>query len=203
MTDVHPRDAGHGPVRWTERLIMGIPDRGAALFGRMIGLYDYVNGFHTDIGRLADMHARSNRFRELNIWIDNAPKKVRNAYSRICGDFPGMGRDAVLDPNLDIGEVGGWRDYEFAGLDSSQALDGLLKRFWDGDFVQMGLDLHMPIKGMNLIRRWDEIPSCEGRSIIRESSLKGTDRESAIRAWEEQESRVLALPGTKRKEGNL
>ena len=206
MLDVHPRDLGNGPVRWTERLIMNIPDRGAAFFGRMIGIYDYTNEFSTDISRLEDIHDRSNKFRELNIWLDNAPRRPKNAHSRICGDFPGVGKSAVLDPNLDIDEVVRWRDYEISCLEGSVMLNDLMKTVWDGDFVQMGLDLHLPIKSLNLIKQWFETPSAEARAIIGhawDAWAETRDRNSVIRAWEEKEEKILSLPGSKRKEENF
>lgn len=202
MIDVHPRNKGNGPVRWTERLILNISDKGAAFFGRMIGVYDHVNGFVTDIDALDNIHARSNKFRELNIWFDNAPRKVRNAHSRICGDFPGIGKDAVLDPSVSIDEIRRWRDYESGRLMHSDMLDAILKRSWDGDFVQMGLDLHIPIKGMNLIRNWWEVPSYEGCMIIGHAAA-ATDKEDVIETWKRTEDMILALPGTKRKEEYL
>ena len=200
---VKQRNHGFGPVRWTERLIMNVKDRGTAFFGRMIGIYDYVNDFDTDIEALEDLHTRANKFRELNIWLDNAPRKCRNALSRIGGDFPGTGRDAVLDPNLDLDEVSRWRDYEAGCLEASDMLDRLLKGIWDGDLIQMGRDLRIPPKKIHLIKNWWEVPSGEARSIIRHASAAGTDINDVMDAWRGQETRVIDLPGSKRTEENF
>ena len=217
--DVHPRNNGFGAVRWTERLITNLPQRGATFFGRTIGIYDYMNSYNTDIEKLEDLHARANKFRELNIWIDNSPKKCKNAHSRICGDFPGLGKDAVLDINLDMDEVRKWRDYEYVGLTVAVSLDRLLKTVWENDMVQMGLDLHMPIKSLNLIKNWWELPSASGRSIITHAVEKGIAaglasavvegedctvyRDVVIEGWQEQEDKILALPDAKRREENF
>ena len=108
--DVLPRDYGFGRLKLTERTIAGPSEKSEAFFGRMIGLYDYTTDFHTDIESLDDLHKRANIFRIINIWIDGSPKMVRSAHSRICGDFPGTGKDDILDIGLDLGKVGKWAD---------------------------------------------------------------------------------------------
>lgn len=217
--DVRPRDYGFGKLRYTERLFADVPYKAEAFLGRMIGLYAYTTEFHTDIETLEDLHKRANIFRTINIWVDNSPKMVRNAHSRICGDFPGIGKDDVLDINLDLVKVEKWADYEGDALAACSSLRKFYKEVWDGDFVQMGMDLHFNIKSLNLIRQWMEIPSWEVRYITdkvtaqmaKEGMLQkyvdGEDitgyRERLARAWEEQEKILLSVPTSKRKEENF
>lgn len=199
--DVSPRSYGFGTTRWTERMFLNVSEKGEAFFGRMIGLYDFCTGFATDIASLDEIRRRLNVFRNINIWVDNAPKAVRNAHSRILGDFPGVGRDSVTEPGLDLASVGRWAVYEKEALSACQSLNRLYQSVWDRDFVQMGLDLHMNVKSLNLIRQWAEIPSYECRRIIR--SVEGlTDREDIMERWEETERLLLSVPAPKRKEEN-
>lgn len=217
--DVEPRDYGYGKTRWTERLYLEVTKKGEAFFGRMIGLYDAATNFNTDIESLEDLHRRSDIFRTINIWIDNAPKAVRNAHSRICGDFPGIGKDAVLDINLDLTEVEKWAEYEGECIDVAEVLQKFYNGIWDADFVQMGKDLHMNIRSLNYIRRWAETPSWECRRIVRrslESIIKdgfaqayvdGEDlspfKEKLMTAWETEEKALLSFPANKRNEENF
>ena len=200
--DVSPRSYGFGTTRWTERLFLDVKEKGEAFFGRMVGLYDYCTGLKTDIDSLEDVHRRLNMFRTINIWIDNAPKSVRNAHYRIRGDFPGIGKVDVSELDFDIQAVKKWAAYEKQAIDASARLHALYQEVWDNDFVQMGIDLHMSVKSLNLIRKWAEIPSYECRRIIR--SVDGlTDKEEIMEKWEETERQLLSVPAPKRKEENF
>lgn len=197
---VERKDLGKGPVRWTERRNNPNINKGAALLGRHIGIYDFYNSYHTDIDALEDIHWRLNKFRELNIWTDNAQRKVKTAHSRICGDFPGIGRDAVTDPSVMVEDIRYWRDYQVRCLRSSQYLTEIFRDIWDNDFIQMGQDLGMPPNKINHIKNWRENPSAEARFIIDHAHAMPRDFDSVISEWRRCEDIVLALDGPKRLE---
>ena len=217
--DVLPRDYGFGRLKLTERTIAGPSEKSEAFFGRMIGLYDYTTDFHTDIESLDDLHKRANIFRTINIWIDGSPKMVRSAHSRICGDFPGTGKDDILDIGLDLGKVGKWADYEANALAVCSSLRTFYQKIWGSDFVAMGMDLHFNVQSLNLIRNWMEIPSWEVRWItdrvvsrmakqgMIQKMMDGEDisgyRDALVKAWEDEEKTLLSVPASKRKEENF
>ena len=214
--DVMPREYGFGRLKLTERIFMGIQQKGEAFFGRMIGLYDVATNFNTDIEALDTPHKRADLFRTINIWVDNSPRAIRNAHSRICGDFPGVGKDDVLDINLDLAEVEKWADYQKEAIETSQAIHKFYTELWGKDFVQMGIDLHFNIKSLNLIRQWMELPSWEIRYITRktvetlaregmfQAYIDGEDlapfKKKAIDIWADNEKKLLSVSAAERTE---
>ena len=217
-----PANKGFGALGWTKRGFAE-KNKASALIGRLIGLYDYVMDFETDMEKLADVQNRMNYFRTLAIWVDESLRKVKNAWASICSDYPGRGKADMADPSITVEAMTRWRDFEIRYLSAAETLKDMAHRLWGGDMRQMSSDLGFPFKEFGLITRWavligDDVQTVLKYAKSRMETLEGSDiamsataesydpffatpfREEFVTAWKEMEDRLISLPRNKRYE---
>lgn len=216
------QNKGFGPLVLTQRVFVN-EGKASAMFGRMIGLYDYVMDFRTDLDRLDDMTARLNYFRTISIWIDESPRRVKNAWASICSDYPGKGKADVADPSVTPESIRKWRDLEMYLLFAADEFWKTAFPLWGWDNRRVADDLGFPQKEFGLVFRWsaligDDVIKCSRHAKRCVKTLSGSEsalkasretfnesysrpfREEYIRAWKEMEDILVSLPKQRRKE---
>lgn len=216
------QNKGFGPLTWTQRAFVN-DDKPSAMFGRMIGLYDYVMDFRTDLTRLDDITARLNYFRTISIWVDESPRRVKNAWASICSDYPGKGKADVADPCVTPESLERWRGFEIRLLSGADGFWKTAFPLWGWDNGRVAADLGFPAKEFGLVFRWaaligEDVITCSRHAKRCVETLEGSDialkatrdtfdenfsrpfREEYVRAWKEMEDRLVSLPKQRRKE---
>ena len=214
---VMPANKGLGALGWTRRGSVGRDGRPSALLGRLIGLYDHVMEYDTDLSGLGEVRTRINLFRTLAIWVDGSPKKVRNAWASICSDCPGTGKADMADPSVDIHEVAGWRDFEKTYLSRADRLRDTVMPLWGWEIRDVASGLGFPLKELSLITHWSvlmgddvwavlcvarrHLETLEGHGIALSFTRDGYDpvytafyRDEFTDAWKKEEDRLISLP---------
>ena len=216
-------EKGYGPLKFTKRGF-DTQKRGAALLGRAIALYDFIMDYKTDLRILSDVKARINKFRDICIWVDTLDtKRPKNAYSAICRDYPGKGIEQVADPDIDIGDVQQWYEWEYKALEVVRDFlqtTGILFR-WD---IQNVADaLKIPFKVVNLFYSYSELPGDDLASVFEyavefthampewhmivktfsednyDEHLIAPYRQLFIERWQKAEDKLISVPVRERK----
>lgn len=215
-----PANKGLGAMGWTKR---GFTEKNkeSALIGRLIGLYDHVMDFETDVSRLDDVTARMNLFRTMAIWVDESSRRVKNAWASICSDYPGKGKADMADPSVTVVMIRRWRDFEIRNLKAADDFRNAVMPLWGSDLRAIAADLGFPFKEFNLVTHWrvlmgDDVQKASAYAKSRVRTLEGSDivlgftrenydpvfalpfREEYTRAWKEMEDRLISLPRNER-----
>lgn len=198
IPEIEANNMGNGQIRWCQRGAE-CKSRGAALLGRTVALYDHVMDYNTDLEGLATPEARAKKFSDLCIWIDNSSKKVRNAFKSICYDYPGKGREAVMDVNIELDEVSEWYDWQMDALYYAKLFNESMRYFWEEESIQMCMDLCIPVKKFILVNRWCE-PMGRDMQLCTDHSIDARTKEEFIALWKEKENELLALTMNQRNE---
>ena len=219
-------DKGYGPLKFIKKGY-DTEDKAAALMGRAVALYDFAMDFQTDLGELAEPNIRVTRFVDICIWIDDASKRVRNAWTNICYDYPGKGKADMGDPNITVEQIEYWYWWEYSALDCSKRMSETLALLFGWNRALTSESLLIPFKVLDRINGWALCPSDELQILFNyaEEHLESmTDwqmmkdiykkdnyneevilpfRQMFVDKWKMGEDRLISVPATKRKEVNL
>ena len=216
-----PANKGLGALGWTRRGSVNKDGRPSALLGRLIGLYDYVMDYETNLSKLDDVKARMNLFRTLAIWVDGSPKRVRNAWASICSDYPGCGKADMADPSVNIDDIVKWRDFEKTYLSRADELRTTVLPLWGWEIRDAASGLGFPLKEMGLITHWavlmgDDVwavlcvakrhlKTLEGYATALSFSRESYDsvyaafyKDEFTDAWKNEEDRLISLQRSER-----
>ena len=200
---------GNGTLKWVQTS-RAEKSAGSAILGRGVALYDFCMDHSTDLDRLAaDLHFRMQAFRTVTIWTEHESNKVRKAWTGICYDHPGKGMDSVMSADVTLPLLRKWYNFQKESLETATILNDAVHQLWEGDFVQMAVDLCIPHKTLMLFRNW---AMCPGEDVVRvtrfasdaiggKEALKADsnilpDRDGFIMAWRYAEDKLLdAFPG--------
>lgn len=223
LDDFKLNDKGYGPLKFTKRGF-DTDKKSAALLGRSVALYDFMMDFKTDLRVLSDIHTRINKFRDICIWVDSTEtRKIRNAFSAICRDYPGKGKEQVADPAIDIGDVEEWYEWEYKALEVSKSFSKTSAILFDWNREKMSKALKIPFKVVNLLQGYSELPGddlaavyeyasefiyamADWQMIAKDFSIDNYDeqliapyRQLFIERWQKAEDQVISVPYRERR----
>lgn len=225
--NIQAREGAFGALDWFLK-VSDIEKSGAVLFGRMLALYDHVNGGMSMLQVFEDPDNRGIALAKIGHWFDDQDKRVKQAYSRICLDCPKMGRNEVLADDFDMDLFCRWYALEKDALAAGNILRAVLHKVWGGNTRDMIIALSIPGKVMQSYNTcvWpmgQDVSSCLKAAFIpmmqtadgyklfagnewdwRDIPEKYEDhadvREAFASAWRVKEDELLALPPERRAE---
>lgn len=154
-----PNNKGYGMLKFTKRGF-DTTDKAEALLGRSVALYDFMMDFKTDLRVLSDTDVRASKFKEICIWVDSSDaRRIRNAFSAICRDYPGKGIASIADPSLDIGKVEWWYEWEYSALCTTKRMGETFAALFGVNKLDTAQALKVPFKVVNLVLGYSELPA--------------------------------------------
>ena len=224
---VKVREGAYGPLVWN----LSVPESqksGAVLLGRMLALYDHVMDKLSMLAVYADPDNRGVALARIGRWYEDQSKRVRDAYSRICVDCKGMGRNEILAENFDMDLFYEWYTLESNALASNDLIKKVLRKVWGGNIQDMIQQLAIPGHVFQAWNSWNhrmgqDVTTCLQAAFIPMMQtddgyrlMAGADwdnrevpemyedyanvREDFVKAWRAKEDELLALPPERRYE---
>ena len=224
---VKAREGVYGPLDWFLR-VNESEKGGECLFGRQLALFDHVTENLSLLQVYADRDNRATALARIGRWLDGQSKRVKQAYSRICLDCKGMGREQILTDDFDLDLMARWYALQTDAMAASDLLRRVLHRVWGGDVQDMIESLSMPGRIMQSLNTWlyaagQDVCSCvlagytavmrtdDGYRLMTGEDWDNRDlpekfedyanvREDFTAAWKAKEDELLALPSERRDE---
>lgn len=225
--DAQIKNGIYGPLDW----FLKVPENkrsGAVLFGRMLALYDHVTGSLSMLPVYTDPDNRGMALARIGNWLDDQSKRVKQAYSRICIDCSGMGRNEILSRSFDMDLFAEWYELQKEALDCADTLRSILHKIWGGNTRDMIMSLAIPGNVMQAYNTYlwpmgPDVCACVRaafipmiRTVQGFDLYKGDDwdnrympekwedtaevRQEFINAWRLKEDELLALPVERRQD---
>ena len=223
--NIQAREGQYGHLVWNE-YVPAEQKSGAVLLGRMVALYDHIQGNLSMLAVYADPDNRGIALARIGKWLDEQNKRTRQAYSTICVDCSGMGRNEVLTDDFDMDLFTTWYDIEKNALAANDLIKRVLRKVWGGDVSALLNDLSIPgpvFQGWNtwLHLMGRDVTTCMQAAFIQMMRtpdgyllMAGDDwdsrglpekfedyadvREAFVSAWKNKEDELLALPKEER-----
>lgn len=224
-SNVVAREGKYGTLDW----FLKVPAEqrsGAVLLGRMVALFDHVQGGASMLPVFADPDNRGMALARIGKWLEDQNKRTKQAYSTICLDCSGMGHKEVLADDFNMDLFTTWYALEKNALAANDLLRRVLHKVWGGNVNDMISSLSIPGNIFQSFNTWlrpmgPDVCTCMQAAFVQMMRMQdgylllaGDDwdsrdlpekfedyadvRETFVTAWRNKEDELLALPKEER-----